>query len=546
VDSLPIKHLAVTPDGKQLGACVGDFQSCFDSTIWLWDLANGTPTSRYSRGREKYQRLAISPDGRFLAADYYGSAGTRPGVVLWNLDTGQVARDLPLSRLKNHVAFSADSKLLACAGDGEIAVFDTNTFQQQFRIHSDTGPCAFGPDSKHLAIGNRTLGRIQLWTVPRCDKIAVLPHPGGLNDGVRLVAFSGDGKHLVAASPRAVRTWNLAGSGEKLILAGHSKGIPCIAFSPNGKQLASAGKDNVVRIWESATGHLLKALTGFDDEVQTLAFSPDGERLATGDWAGTIQIYAVATWMKLATLRDGDHEIGLGIWALAFSPDGQYFAVGGGHFDTGPGGLTLWRTMPARVEKQMATSMGMQRISRLATQSIVGTVAFSSDSQLLGWADRDHTVHLWELQNSRERSFPLVRLATGVHSIAFHPHSKHLIFVGETGVPEAWDTATGQEAYSFAEEEPKGRGEISSGLVGTVALTLDGSWLASCNSRSITIWDMANRNRLLKLPNEQDVIKCLAWSPNRKLLAVGRADGGLAIWNLDKIKAQLDEIGLGW
>jgi WD40 repeat protein/serine/threonine protein kinase len=563
LDFPPISYLAVTPDGRQFGACVGGMQSYIHSTITLWDLAHGTRTASYSRGREIYECLAISPDGKFLAANCFGSAVTskpvqrqpavdiRHGVVLWDLNTGHVVRDLALEWLVDvdHVAFSPDSKLLACAGDGGIAVFDTITFQQQFRRHSDSGPCAFGPDSKHLAIGNRTLGGVEWWSVPRSERVAVLTYPGGLKDGVSLVAFSRDSKHLVAASPRAVRTWNLAGSGEKLFLAGHTKGIPCIAFSPNGKLLASAGKDNTVRIWDSATGNLLKPLTGFGAEVQTLAFSPDGERLATGDWAGTIQIYEVATWTKLVTLRDRDEGISRYIWALAFSPDGQYFAAGGGEYD-GPGGLTLWRIMPGRAEKQAkkqgTTFLGMQRISGLATPSIVETVAFSSDSQLLAWVDGSYTVQLWDLMSSRERSFPPVRVATTVLGIAFHPHRKQLIFVAATGVPEAWDTATGQRAYSFAEEQSKGRGGIGAGLAGTLALSSDGAWLATSNSRSVTIWDTVNRTCLLKLPEEQDVVKCLAWSTDRKLLAVGCADGGLVIWNLVEIKAQLDEIGLGW
>jgi WD40 repeat protein len=113
-------------------------------------------------------------------------------------------------------------------------------------------------------------------------------------------------------------------------------------------------------------------------------------------------------------------------------------------------------------------------------------------------------------------------------------------------VVEARDVFTGEKAFSLGGEESNERGDILSGARSEMALSADGALLASVYGKSVTIWDMERRNLLLKLPREQGMVRSLAWSPNRELLAVATSDGGLAIWNLPKIKAQLDEIGLGW
>jgi WD40 repeat protein len=151
------------------------------------------------------------------------------------------------------------------------------------------------------------------------------------------------------------------------------------------------------------------------------------------------------------------------------------------------------------------------------------------------------TVHLWDLEAFRERPFPQVRVASGQYGAAFDPTSKRLIIVADTGLAEAWDITTGQRAFSFGGESHR-----QSSYDGLMALSSDGAWLASTHGRFFTLRDQASSNILLRFPEEQAVLYSFAWSPNRELLAVGSSEGGLAIWNFGKIKARLDEIGLGW
>jgi WD40 repeat protein len=148
--------------------------------------------------------------------------------------------------------------------------------------------------------------------------------------------------------------------------------------------------------------------------------------------------------------------------------------------------------------------------------------------------------------NSREHPFPPARLAQNLQGVAFHPVSKHLVFVTDTGTAEVWNVMTRNRVSYFGRGVSKEPDEVPSGPGGRIALSSDGGWLASGHGRFVSIWDMASGQLLLQLPEEDSSIMSLAWDTKRELLAVGSFDGQLAIWNLAKIKAQLEEIGLGW
>src|SRR5262249_41472614 len=162
--------------------------------------------------------------------------------------------------------------------------------------------------------------------------------------------------------------------------------------------------------------------------------------------AGAIQIWDVESWQELAAPTD---MLGRDVCSVAFSPDGRHFAAGA----CNRGGVTLWRIRPRDPNLDAGGRLQLQAIARPANDVNAWGVSFSRDSALLGWVESDeyrsksNTVHLWELANSRECSSPPVRLA-GL-GFAFHPDGKHLLFVEDTGVAEAWDIATQQKTFSF-------------------------------------------------------------------------------------------------
>jgi serine/threonine protein kinase/WD40 repeat protein len=555
-----IIEIAITPDGTQLAACV----DCpyLPSTIALWNLVDGTRAARSYTGQrlERLGRPAFSPDGQFLAAGYYRSkdgtsvppdarAASSFGVLVWRRDTGHIEQDLSAAlKWTDNLAFSPDSKLLACPGFWGIKLYDTSTFQRQGALLGEaTASVAFTSDSQLLACAGVCQGRVQLWNVDTHRVVAKLPHVNELNDADHFwVAYSRHHHALVAASRRAIHTWYLAGRGEKIICQGHASDIRSIAFSPDGKRVAAQGEDDTIRLCSAATGQVVKVLPGVGQgSLETLTFSPDGRMLATAYMNGTIRIWDIESRGKLG--EHTDRRMGRAIKSMAFSPNGQCFAAG-----SADGGITVWRIQPGDGNRQAGGPLLMQPIARPSDRGQVYSLAFSPNSDLLAWVEGEgyhssnNTLHLWDMVSSREHPFPPAKLAENLQSVAFHPVSEHLVFVTDRGTAEVWNVTTRNRVSYFGRGVSKEPDEVPSGPGGRIALSSDGVWLASGHGRFVSIWDMASGQLLVQLPEEDSSIMSLAWDTKRELLAVGSFDGQLAIWNLAKIKAQLDEIGLGW
>ncbi|MCJ1423010.1 hypothetical protein MMC29_000891 [Sticta canariensis] len=111
------------------------------------------------------------------------------------------------------------------------------------------------------------------------------------SNGVWGVAFSPEGKQIASASfDRTIRLWDSATGAARSTLKGHSGGVRAVAFSPDGKQIASASDDQTIRLWDSATGAARSTLKGHSDRVQAVAFSPDGKQIASASFDQTIRL----------------------------------------------------------------------------------------------------------------------------------------------------------------------------------------------------------------------------------------------------------------
>ncbi len=527
-DSLPgaVSSLAIAPDGRLLAAGFGR-----GPALSVWNLADGKRQEpfRGSRG-EQLGDLAFSHQAGLLAAAYHHQG--EHGILLWDVASRQLKPAvLPSLELVAQVVFSPNGRhLAATCGDAGIVVYDTLTFQRRLFVagYNPMG-VAFSPDSQLLAIPAIQFGVVRLWNVSTNREVAVLSHPGD----PRWVQFSTDGRALVTADLRSVRIWNLAGHGEKVLLPGHEGGVPGIAFSPDGKLLASVGKDRTAAIWDPTTGRLLHRLTGFGGVLHAVAFSPDNRLLALGDRVGGIRIWEVGSWQELPVPA---HAIGYMIWSLAFSPDGRYFAACGL-----PGGLTLWRLefQPGSVGKK--PRLNLETVVHLAEADVM-FVCFSPDSNLLVRC-AGLTAHLWDLRTSRPLPSLPAKLVSPMNSLAFRPDGKQVMVIGPSLVPEVWDVVSGQRVFAFPGGQSEG-GRAAT-IASVIGLSLDGTLLAQ-QGTAIKVWDLQSRKLLLVLPEERSTPWCMAWSPDKKLLAVGLEHGGIAIWDLPKMCAQLSTIGLDW
>jgi WD40 repeat protein/tRNA A-37 threonylcarbamoyl transferase component Bud32 len=319
--------------------------------------------------------LAYSPDGRRLA-----SAGFDGTVKVWDAVAGQ--EPLNLAGYGN-LAFSPDGRrLILCNGwDKTAMVANAITAQEILLLRGHTAAvegAAYSPDGRHIATASMD-HTVKVWDADTGKETRTLR---GHKEGVKSVAFSPDGRHLASASEdQTVKLWDATTGREILALRGHTRSVTDVVFSPDGRRLASAEGYGKVRIWDVATGRETGTLavdknmaSGMHamDESWGIAFSPDGRRLATGCADRTVRIWDAVSGQAIATFVGHKGTI----TGVAFSPDGRRLASAGDQlkiWDAATGQELL--TLPGEETGFMAAkgakfSPDGRRLAYLGTNSI--------------------------------------------------------------------------------------------------------------------------------------------------------------------------------
>jgi RNA polymerase sigma factor (sigma-70 family) len=325
------------------------------------------PRADIVTGTDHVMSLAFSPDGRLLVT------GNQDGTLsLWDVASGKEVRRFRQGGQVFSVAFSPDGKVLATGGGergkaGEVRLWDAASGREltALREHEDLiVSVAFAPDGRSLAAGSRD-GLVTLWDVGVLRRRARWP---GLGPAVYDVAFSPDGKRLASAGGEeflrdgqrdgTLRLWDATSGKQVAAIQGHAGTVTSVAFSPDGKTLASGGFDRTVRVWDVATGRALFLFKGHTGLVRCVAISPDGKYLASGGFDGTVKVWDLATGRELARLKGPAG----GVMSVAFSPDGRVLAAGGG-IPGKPGLVILWNVASAPGAGRSAAPVG--RLDRL-------------------------------------------------------------------------------------------------------------------------------------------------------------------------------------
>ena len=392
------------------------------------------------RDKTEVNSLAFSPDGELLA-----SAGGDGAVKVWNSRTGQVIRTLGNAHrgYASSVAFHPDGMHLASVGaDERVKVWDLTTGLPVFdrpcgpvHVFGTAYAAAFSPDGRQLAAGWDGVVTVWDW---RSDR-PLHTFPGHEKRPIS-VAFSRDGRRLASGTwGGSVRLWDAEVGGEPLCTFPESRDarhpVTALAFGPDDERLVTASFDRRVDVWDTTTGALLRTLK-HNRLVLGAAFSPDGRRLASGGEDKTVRVWDATTGREVLGLRGHTGVCG----CVTFSPDGRRLASAGKD-----GTIRVWDATPLRGHEDQETLTFREHGNE------IWSLAVSPDGRKVVSAGFSAPAKVWDPQTGRvDAEFAGHRDI--VFCVAWRPDGQRIASAGADGglfTVKVWDPQTGREDFTL-------------------------------------------------------------------------------------------------
>ncbi len=541
-----ILGVAFTSDGM-IGAYAGS-----EGVIYLVNTRTGENVGSIATD-SPVNAIAFSRDDSLVAA-----ALSDMTVGIWQLDDGSERY-----RLRGHedivtdVEFSADGLTLASSSaDTTVRLWDAESGAALHTLaaHIDyVFKLSFSPDGSRLVSSSAAIGvgesdrtpehnTIQVWDVASGENTLTIP-PDGIGF-IRDVEFSPDGTRIAAT------TWSGASGGTARFYAAdtgeevqriyaHRDTIANLEFAPDGALLATASRDQSVRLWDIDKGVLVTSYVGLGDRIQDIEFSPDGETLLIGlgeagnypDGSDNPADSSAYLW-DLRNRTQTQVYTGHSNWAWAadISPGGSLIASGSGplffpaSLDDLDASVRIWDA-----------KTGRQAIAMQGHTHTVDSVKFLPDGQHLLSASWDGTMRLWDLGTGREAQRYKIPYESGsspprVYMVELLPGGEQFVSGSQDGVIRLWDIASGEVLREY---------HGHSAQVNGVHISDDGAWMASASGgwdsngddNTVRLWDVATGELLKTFAGHTHFVNYARIAPNKAFIISTSWDGSVRMWD---------------
>ncbi|KAI5835209.1 WD40 repeat-like protein [Schizophyllum commune Tattone D] len=531
-----IECVALSPGGRRI------VTGSHDRTVRVWDALTGRPVGEALKGHtNNVTSVAFSPDGKHIV-----SASWDRTIRLWDVTAAPKSVHTFSGHTDNVnvVVFSPNGKHVASgSADRTARIWDVASGQligQPFRGHGDhVWTVAYSSDGKYLASGSYDFA-VRVWDVATGQQVGATLQ--GHDASVMSMAFSPDAKSIVSGSEdRTIRIWDAPmiehlgddrpnpfthanGNATPVpstfgAATGHTDWVNCVAFSPDGKRVASGSIDCTVRLWDVATCHQIgQPLKGHTSQVNCIAFSPDSKHLLSGSSDGSIRLWDTETGKQSPQGFDGHRGH---ILAVAYSLDSTLIASGSQD--------SIVRLWDAATGESVAEIRGHS--------GGVASVVFSPDGKLIASGSHDKTIRIWDVATRKQLREPLTGHEASVASVAFSPDGKRIVSGSHDQTLRIWDITTRTQVGDALTEHDHGdfgAGDLVFGEVNSVAFSPDGKRIVSASSdHTIIVWDAESREPITEpLRGHDGTVTSVAFSPDGKTIVSGCADHTIRVWSV--------------